>query len=124
MISSNHPSFNLSTSYLPYLFDNNVDHVIIKFSKEIIGECDIDPVTFNLYHCLIAFQGNVEVWLNTLLKESRMSLHSVIQTASIAIKDPAFKLKDFLDAYPAQVRDNVRATRTQGKWQCAICAFS
>ncbi|XP_066028864.1 dynein axonemal heavy chain 5 isoform X2 [Pocillopora verrucosa] len=48
-------------------------------------------------------QGNVEVWLNTLLKESGTSLHSVIRTASIAIKDPSFKLKDFLDTYPAQV---------------------
>jgi len=49
-------------------------------------------------------QGNVEVWLNTLLMESRSSLHSVIRTASIAIKDPSFKLKDFLDTYPAQVK--------------------
>ena len=45
----------------------------------------------------------MEVWLNTLLKESGTSLHSVIRTASIAIKDPSFKLKDFLDTYPAQV---------------------
>ena len=45
----------------------------------------------------------MEVWLNTLLKESGTSLHSVIRTASIAIRDPSFKLKDFLDTYPAQV---------------------
>ena len=51
----------------------------------------------------------MEVWLNTLLMESRTSLHSVIRTASIAIKDPNFKLKDFLDTYPAQVNDFVTA---------------
>ena len=48
----------------------------------------------------------MEVWLNTLLEESRFSLRSVIQTASIAIKDSSFKLKDFLDSYPAQVKKN------------------
>ncbi|KAJ7385892.1 Dynein heavy chain 5, axonemal [Desmophyllum pertusum] len=48
-------------------------------------------------------QGNVEMWLNTLLKEAGTSVHSVIRTASIAIKDSSFKLKDFLDTYPAQV---------------------
>ena len=59
---------------------------------------------FKLIDTTPSFQGNVEVWLNTLLKESRTSLHSVIRTASIAIKDPNFKLKDFLDTFPAQVK--------------------
>ena len=52
---------------------------------------------------VLFYQGNVELWLNTLLKESRSSLHSVIRMASIAIRDSGFKLKDFLDTYPAQV---------------------
>lgn len=68
----------------------------------------LHSIPFSLITVVVSFysQGNVEVWLNTLLKESRASLHSVIQTASIAIKDSAFKLKDFLDAYPAQVKIN------------------
>ena len=83
---------------------------------------------FSLITVIVSFysQGNVEVWLNTLLRESRGSLRSVIQTASIAIKDPAFKLKDFLDAYPAQVKinyeDNCRLfkCRTQNQTKITV----
>lgn len=52
---------------------------------------------------MLYFQGNVEVWLDNLLKESRNSLHAVIRMASIAIKDPAFKLIEFLNSFAAQV---------------------
>ena len=49
------------------------------------------------------FQGNVEVWLLELLQQSQKSLHGVIRTASVVIKDPSFKLIEFMDNFPAQV---------------------
>ncbi|XP_064201033.1 dynein axonemal heavy chain 5 isoform X1 [Anguilla rostrata] len=48
-------------------------------------------------------EGNVEVWLNALLKESRRSLHLVIRQAALAIQDSAFQLIEFLDSFPAQI---------------------
>mgnify|MGYP001795963232 CR=1 FL=1 len=56
-----------------------------------------------LWNCTNFLQGNVEVWLLALLKEAQKSLHGVITMASIAIKDPRFKLIDFMDNFPAQV---------------------
>ncbi|XP_060776773.1 dynein axonemal heavy chain 5-like [Neoarius graeffei] len=51
----------------------------------------------------ITAEGNVEVWLNALLKESQRSLHLVIHQAALAIQEPTFNLTDFLDSFPAQV---------------------
>ncbi|KAF5899802.1 dynein heavy chain 5, axonemal, partial [Clarias magur] len=51
----------------------------------------------------ITAEGNVEVWLNALLKESQRSLHLIIRQAALAIQDPTFHLIDFLDSFPAQV---------------------
>lgn len=51
-------------------------------------------------------EGNVEVWLNALLKESQRSLHLVIKQAALAIQDSAFQLIDFLKSFPAQVSHN------------------
>ena len=45
-------------------------------------------------------QGNVEVWLGSLLKASFTAVHSVIRQA---IADPNFDLMEFENAYPAQV---------------------
>ncbi|XP_026149068.1 dynein heavy chain 5, axonemal isoform X2 [Mastacembelus armatus] len=51
----------------------------------------------------ITAEGNVEVWLNALLKESQRSLHLVIRQAALTIQDSGFQIIDFLNSFPAQV---------------------
>jgi len=48
-------------------------------------------------------EGNVEIWLQHLLDNSRLSVHGIIRTAFMAIQDPSFMLISFLDTFPAQV---------------------
>lgn len=48
-------------------------------------------------------EGNVEVWLDALLKESQSSLHSVIRKAATATQEPEFQFINFLNSFPAQV---------------------
>lgn len=48
-------------------------------------------------------EGNVEVWLNSLLKESQLSLHHVIRQAAEHIEESNFQLTEFLSTYPSQV---------------------
>ena len=52
---------------------------------------------------LNGLQGNVETWLMELLNATRNTVHSVLRNASIAINDPAFKLLEFENMFPAQV---------------------
>ena len=48
-------------------------------------------------------QGNVEVWLGSLLRCSLDSVHAVIRQAFVAISDPNLALIEFLNSFPAQV---------------------
>uniref|UniRef100_H0ZAY7 AAA+ ATPase domain-containing protein n=1 Tax=Taeniopygia guttata TaxID=59729 RepID=H0ZAY7_TAEGU len=48
-------------------------------------------------------EGNVEVWLSSLLKESQLSLHQVIRQAAMDIQETSFEITEFLSTYPAQV---------------------
>ena len=49
-------------------------------------------------------QGNVEDWLNSLLKMSHHSVHTIIRQAFYAITDSSeFDIMDFLNNFPAQV---------------------
>ena len=49
-------------------------------------------------------QGNVEVWLGDLLRMSKKSIHGIIRSAAISISDPGFKLIEFENMFPAQVK--------------------
>jgi len=48
-------------------------------------------------------EGNVEVWLMSLMKMAHLSLHYVIRSAAMAIQDSGFQLMEFLNMFPAQV---------------------
>ena len=48
-------------------------------------------------------QGNVEVWLGSLMAMAQKSLHNVIRQAHFAIGDANFQLLEFLNTFPAQV---------------------
>ena len=47
--------------------------------------------------------GNVETWLDNLLKMVQKSLHGVVRSASVTINDQNFEVMSFLDTFIAQV---------------------
>ncbi|XP_061631916.1 dynein axonemal heavy chain 5 [Phyllopteryx taeniolatus] len=51
----------------------------------------------------VTAEGNVEVWLSALLKESQRSLHMIVRQAVLAIQESGFQLIAFLNSFPAQV---------------------
>uniref|UniRef100_A0A673GVC6 Dynein heavy chain 5, axonemal-like n=1 Tax=Sinocyclocheilus rhinocerous TaxID=307959 RepID=A0A673GVC6_9TELE len=73
-----------------------------KMHDKILAISSREGETVELDRPVIA-EGNVEVWLNALLKESQRSLHLVIRQAALAIQDSGFELITFLDSFPAQV---------------------
>ncbi|XP_075265378.1 dynein axonemal heavy chain 5-like isoform X2 [Convolutriloba macropyga] len=48
-------------------------------------------------------QGNVEIWLGTVLQEQQKSLHGVIRRANVALGDSGFKMIEFQNQFAAQV---------------------
>ena len=52
---------------------------------------------------MLCLQGNVESWLAELLTVTRLSVHDIIRSASIAITDTNFNLLEFEKVFPAQV---------------------
>ena len=51
----------------------------------------------------IRCEGNVETWLDALMREQQRSLHTIIRESWRAITAPEFELYAFLAAFPAQV---------------------
>ena len=91
-------------AHLLSIFDNTKN---VKFDEKqydkILAIISSEGETVHLDNYVLA-QGNVEAWLNDLLKESRRSVNSVIRAAWITIQDvSSFKLMDFENQFPAQV---------------------
>ncbi|XP_066913562.1 dynein axonemal heavy chain 5-like [Clytia hemisphaerica] len=74
--------------------EKDYDKILAVISKE--GE----KVVLDKY--VMAF-GNVEEWLNNLLKMSQSSVHGVIRQAYHAISDSNFDVMEFLGTFPAQI---------------------
>ena len=66
----------------------------------------LNIVTFPIFSQLekpVRAEGNVEIWLGSLLNWAKKSVHNVIRQAHVAINDSSFQLLEFLNTFAAQV---------------------
>ncbi|XP_039266995.2 dynein axonemal heavy chain 8-like [Styela clava] len=68
----------------------------------IIGINSREQEHIDLEKAIVA-QGNVEIWLGSLLNEIKRSVHGVIRQAFFGIEDTAFKMLEFQNIFPAQI---------------------